>query len=189
MACPRSCRKSLWGKTSNPVFLNHDFNISAPALAWLRLGPCAEGKSGKNSQKHKTHQTPWSHSIVRNGSSNSSFSLMLWPFVFPQLSVTLKSLSHPVYLVIEWTFRVTKPSYPLPLGFSFVFVCCLLDFPLFSFPLGGVGGQAREGPRRQAAKGVSSARLSNGFADMDSRNCCLFLPCQEQPIRRQVLKV
>lgn len=50
-------------------------------------------------------------------------------------------------------------------------------------------GRRREEPQRQPAKGVNSAGLSNDFADMDSRNCCLLLPFQEQPIRWQVLKV
>lgn len=129
MTCPRLRRKSLCEpRTSKPVFLNCDFNISVPALTWLRPGPCAEGKSGKNPEKHKTHQTPCSHSLVRNSTSNSGFSLMLWLFMFLQLSVTLKSFSQCVYLVSERTFRVAKPSCPLPLGFFFVFFsfwwCC-----------------------------------------------------------------
>lgn len=176
MTCPRSCRKSLGApRTSKPASVNHDFNNFVPALAWLRLGPCVEGKSRKP-QKSTKHQTPCSHSLMRNSASNSSFSLLFWPFVFPQLSLkTLKSLSQCVYMDNEWTFRVTKPFCLLPLGFFFVFLLLVLE-----------GRQGRDLRGRQPRVW---ARLSNGFADMDSRNCCLVLLFQEQPIRQQVLKV
>lgn len=75
------------------------------------------------------------------------------------------------------------------LAASWVFLYFLFSFWWCFFLLVLLEGRRREEPQRQPAKGVSSAGLSNGLADMDSRNCCLLLPCQEQPIRRQVLKV
>lgn len=68
---------------------------------------------------------------------------------------------------------------------------------LFLFPFGGgfflfvlLEGRRREEPQRQPAKGVSSAGLSNGFADLDSRNAAYSCPARNsQPVKRQVLKV
>lgn len=125
---------------------------------------------------------------MRNCASDTNISPMLWLFISPQLSVTLKSFSRCVSFV---TFSMKVLS-----GSQSLLACCLAVFSYFSFSFWWclflfvlLERRRREEPQRQPAKGVNSAGLSNDFADMDSCNCCLLLPFQEQPIRWQVLKV
>lgn len=119
------------------------------------------------------------------------FSPVLTFHISPAVNYSKKPF--PVCLLCHvpngWTFRVTKPSCLPPCGFFFIFFFLLVVCVGFFFWWCWRAGEGRNLRGRQAAKGVSSAGLSNGFADMDSCNCCLLLPCQEQPIRRQVLKV
>ena len=124
---------------------------------------------------------------MRSSASNSSVSHALTLHISPAVNYSKKLFT--VYLLCRhspWTALQGHKAFLLAASWVFLYFLFYFGSVFFLFVLLEV--RRREEPQRQAAKGVSGTGLSNGFADTDSRNCCLLL-CQEQPIRRQVLKV